>query len=133
MCLRAAAMAFRSRSPRRPGLFFVPKKWYRFDAARSTLRDGAIKVRPLGGKLAPQLNPMADYYPLVARAAAALDNNTAEARRALYERLRSVLLTEMVNSIPPLAESEITRERLALEQAIRRLEAEQLARWGKEE
>lgn len=67
---------------------------------------------------------MADYYPLVARAVAGLDKNTGEARRALYERARTALVAQLRGSDPPLEESEITRERLALEEAIRKVETE---------
>lgn len=67
---------------------------------------------------------MADYYPLIARAVAALEKNTGEARRALYERARSALVAQLKGSDPPLEEGEITRERLGLEEAIRKVEAE---------
>lgn len=67
---------------------------------------------------------MADYYPLIARAVAGLDKNTGENRRALYERARSALVNQLRGVEPALDESDITRERLALEDAIRRLEAE---------
>jgi hypothetical protein len=67
---------------------------------------------------------MADYYPLIQRAIAGLDKNTGEARRALYERARTALVAQLRGVSPPLAEAEITRERLALEEAIRKVEAE---------
>jgi len=67
---------------------------------------------------------MADYYPLIARAVAGLDKNTGENRRALYERARAALVNQLRGVDPPLDESDITRERLSLEEAIRRLEAE---------
>ncbi len=67
---------------------------------------------------------MADYYPLIARAVAGLDKNTGEVRRALYERARTALVTKLRGTIPPLSESDITRERLALEEAIRGVEAD---------
>ncbi len=67
---------------------------------------------------------MADYYPLIARAVAGLEKNTGENRRALYERARTALVAQLRGVTPALDESEITRERLALEEAIRRIEAE---------
>jgi hypothetical protein len=67
---------------------------------------------------------MADYHPLIARAVASLDKNTGEHRRALYERARTALVAQLRGVVPPLDESEITRERLALEEAIRKVEAE---------
>src|SRR6187431_1259964 len=75
---------------------------------------------------------MADYYPLVAKAIAGLEKNTGEGRRALYERARSALVAQLRGmSDPPLTEAEITRERLALEEAIRKVEAE-AARRGRD-
>ncbi len=68
---------------------------------------------------------MADYYPLIAKAVAGLEKNTGEARRALYERARSALVGQLRGMTPALTESEITRERLGLEEAIRKIEAEQ--------
>lgn len=67
---------------------------------------------------------MADYYPLIARAVAGLENSTGEARRAMYERARAALIAQLRSVDPPLSESDITRERLALEEAVRRVEAE---------
>ncbi len=64
---------------------------------------------------------MTDYYPLIARAVAGLAKSTGENRRALYERARSALLAQLRNLDPPLAESEITRERLLLEEAVRKV------------
>ena len=49
---------------------------------------------------------------------------TGEGRRALYERARTRLLAQLRGLNPPLSESEITRERLALEEAVRKVEAE---------
>jgi hypothetical protein len=67
---------------------------------------------------------MADYYPLIARAVAGLEKNNGENRRALYERARTALLTQLRGVTPALEESDITRERLALEESIRKVEAE---------
>ena len=68
---------------------------------------------------------MADYYPLIARAIAGLDPSApGESRRALYERARSALIAQLRSVQPPLSESEITRERLALEEAVRKVESE---------
>jgi hypothetical protein len=68
---------------------------------------------------------MADYYPLIARAIAGLDPSApGESRRALYERARAALIAQLRGVDPPLSESEITRERLALEEAVRKVESE---------
>lgn len=67
---------------------------------------------------------MADYYPLISRAVAGLENASGEARRAMYERARTALIAQLRSVDPPLSESDITRERLALEEAVRKVEAE---------
>jgi hypothetical protein len=72
---------------------------------------------------------MADYYPLISRAIAGLDPSApGESRRALYERARSALIAQLRSVDPPLSESEITRERLSLEEAVRKVESEAAAR-----
>jgi hypothetical protein len=65
---------------------------------------------------------MADYYPLIAQAVAGLEN--AQARRTLYERGRTALLAELEAIRPSLRQSVITKERLAYEEAVRKVEAE---------
>src|ERR1700730_10546308 len=67
---------------------------------------------------------MADYYPLIAKAVSGLDKSTGEARRALYDRGRRARLAQLRGVEPALAEPDITRERLALEEAIRKVETE---------
>src|SRR5436305_1974075 len=68
---------------------------------------------------------MADYYPRMARAIAGLDPSApGESRRALYERARAALIAQLRSVQPPLSESEITRERLSLEEAVRKVESE---------
>ena len=71
---------------------------------------------------------MRDYYPLVTRIVAGLDSNTGESRRVLYGRARAALCEQLRGVSPPLTDSEITRERLSLEAAIRRFEAEAIRR-----
>ena len=68
---------------------------------------------------------MADYYPLIARAVAGLDASaTGEQRRALYDRARTALIAQLRGVQPALSESDITRERLTLEESIRKVEQE---------
>src|SRR5271169_71254 len=67
---------------------------------------------------------MADYHPLIARAVEGLGTGSGEARRSLYERARAALVSQLRGIDPPLSEADITRERLALEDAIRKVEAE---------
>jgi hypothetical protein len=70
---------------------------------------------------------MADYYPLIAGAVAGLERNTGENRRVLYERARAALVAQLRGVEPALEEADITRERLALEEAIRKVEADAAA------
>ena len=67
---------------------------------------------------------MTDYHPLIARAVEGLDRSTGEARWALYERARHALVAQLRSNQPALLEADITKERLALEEAIRKVEAE---------
>jgi len=67
---------------------------------------------------------MTDYHPLIARAVEGLDRSAGEARRALYERARNALVAQLRSNQPALLEADITKERLALEEAIRKVEAE---------
>jgi hypothetical protein len=71
---------------------------------------------------------MTDYGELMARAVAALDKSTGASRRALYGRTRTALVEALRKVDPPLSDSEITRERLSLENAIRKVEAEAVHR-----
>ncbi|VUD70586.1 histidine kinase [Methylobacterium symbioticum] len=66
---------------------------------------------------------MADYYPLLARALEALPDRTPAMRRAVYERARNALVTQLRSIEPPLSEGDIDVERKALDAAIARLEA----------
>src|SRR6478735_4786410 len=75
---------------------------------------------------------MADYYPLISRAVAGLERNTGENRRSLYERARNALLDQLRSVTPSLSETDVTRERLALEEAIRKVESD-VARRMREE
>ena len=70
---------------------------------------------------------MTNYYPLLASVVAALEPNTAKARRQLYDSARDGFPDYIGHLNPPLSDAEITRERTALEEVIRRVEAEQMA------
>src|SRR5580693_3607428 len=67
---------------------------------------------------------MIDYHALILRAVAGLDPNTDETRRLVYERTRAALANHLQALNPPLGESERMQQRLALEEAFRRVEAE---------
>jgi hypothetical protein len=67
---------------------------------------------------------MADYQPLLTRAVANLaDAGTLAARQAIYERARKAQLAQFQTQRPPLLESDIAREKEALDQAIAFVEA----------
>src|SRR5215212_8292061 len=67
---------------------------------------------------------MADYYPLISRALDGLSDKSPDMRRAVYDRARTALMAQLESLDPPLPFAEITRERLALDDAIDRIEAE---------
>jgi hypothetical protein len=71
---------------------------------------------------------MADYYPLLARALANLKGDDLAARSAVFGRARAALAQQLRAIDPPLSEADIARERLSLDEAINRLEAEHAAR-----
>ncbi len=67
---------------------------------------------------------MADFEQVLSRAIMGLPNNTSEFRRALYDRARTSLVNQLKNMTPPLQQTEIARQRLALEHAIRKVESQ---------
>lgn len=67
---------------------------------------------------------MADYHAILKRAIGALPEPTGEARRSVYEKARTALVNQLKSFDPPLSASEITQQRLQLEDAIRKVEAE---------
>jgi hypothetical protein len=66
---------------------------------------------------------MNKYYPLITRAVERLDTNADETRQAVYERARKAI-AHMRSNQHALLDADITRECLALEEAIRKVEAE---------
>ncbi len=67
---------------------------------------------------------MADYHAILKRAISSLPSANGEARRAVYEKARSALVNQLKAFDPPLTPSEITQQRLQLEEAIRKVESE---------
>ena len=65
---------------------------------------------------------MADYYSLIQRAVAGLEEPTPENRRAIYERAMAALRMQLENLDPPLTPAEIMREQILLEETIQRVE-----------
>ena len=73
---------------------------------------------------------MTNYYALIAQAVKGLDQNTGEARRALYERARAAQVRQLRAIRPPISESVIAKERLSLETAIRNVETDAARKSG---
>src|ERR1051326_4778350 len=67
---------------------------------------------------------MAEYYAVLSKAISGLTNTAPETRRAVYDKARSALVSQLKAIEPPLATTEISRQRLELEEAIRRVERE---------
>jgi hypothetical protein len=65
---------------------------------------------------------MADYYSVISRAVAALETNTFEDRRAVYNRARVVQSYQLGER--PFNKKDFDRERSLLEDAISRVETE---------
>lgn len=66
---------------------------------------------------------MADYYPLLSRAVQALSINTPASRKAVFDRAREALTTQL-SSMNSVRDQDLERERLSLEEAIHRIESE---------
>ena len=75
-------------------------------------------VRETGGG-----HPRTNYHRLIARAVKGLDSS-AEARQLIYERARKALIAHLRFNQPGLSKAVIVKERLALDEAIRNIEAE---------
>ncbi|MGB7101172.1 MAG: hypothetical protein WBD95_20710 [Xanthobacteraceae bacterium] len=67
---------------------------------------------------------MHDYHPLIVRAVSKLESNTSDSRRALFQQARIILIDQLRIRQPTASDSEIMRERAALEDAIRKVESE---------
>jgi hypothetical protein len=65
---------------------------------------------------------MADSYALIREAIA--DKKTSESRRAFYGRARTTLIDNLRKADPPVPEMLIEQERLAMEDAISKVEAD---------
>ena len=70
---------------------------------------------------------MADYYPLLSKAVAGLEPNTADTRQGIYERARSALTRQLASMDPPVAQDILDREIGALEAVFVRIESDQRA------
>src|SRR5262249_3996465 len=87
-------------------------------------RPDAVSAGSASGGAA--IGQLADYYPVIAQAVHRLEQNTAQTRQTIYDRARAAMAAELHSLTPPLGESVIGREQLALEKAIRKVETESL-------
>src|SRR5258706_15491043 len=67
---------------------------------------------------------MAEYYTVLRKAIGSLDGNAADGRRTVYDKARNALIGQLKAVDPPLTTAEISRQRLELEEAIRKVERE---------
>lgn len=67
---------------------------------------------------------MADYYPVLVRAASRLATNNAQARQDLYEHARKIQAAQLRRCDPQFSAPETISERIAFEAALLRLETE---------
>ena len=88
---------------------YVPNRLYDRPAIRKRLAEFRLS--------------MADYYPVIVRSVADVEPNPA-ARSEFYWLARTELEVQLCSCNPPLTPSEMRRERLALDEAIRRFEKE---------
>lgn len=70
---------------------------------------------------------MAEYYAVLKKAVGGLEPGAAESRRSIYDKARNALIGQLKAIDPPLPAAEISRQRLELEEAIRRVERETVA------
>src|ERR1700710_1446448 len=67
---------------------------------------------------------MTGYYAVLRKGVAGLENGPGDVRRSVYDKARNALVGQLKAIDPPLTTSEISRQRLELEEAIRRVERE---------
>jgi hypothetical protein len=67
---------------------------------------------------------MTDYYAVLKKAVSGFEAESGDARRSVYDKARSALIAQLKSIDPPLTTSEISRQRLELEEAIRKVERE---------
>jgi len=73
---------------------------------------------------------MADYYPIISDAIAALNKRASETRGLFHDRARAIFADRLRKADPPLSETFIENERLALEDAISKVEADAIRSEG---
>src|SRR5262249_26703914 len=70
---------------------------------------------------------MTDFYPLLVRAVSKLNTDRPQARQELYDHARKVLIAHLSGKESRASAPEVMREQIALEAAIRRVEAQSQA------
>lgn len=73
---------------------------------------------------------MADFDAILRKALASRPSAPGEERRKIYERARQALIRQLTGFEPPLPPEDISRQRLALESSIRKVESEVAANGG---
>ncbi|MEM1285240.1 MAG: hypothetical protein AAGH43_07610 [Pseudomonadota bacterium] len=73
---------------------------------------------------------MADFDAILRKALASRPGAPGDERRKIYERARQALVRQLTSFEPPLPPEDISRQRLALESAIRKVEADVAANGG---
>jgi hypothetical protein len=61
---------------------------------------------------------MADFYSILAQAVGALDPSTAVARRQLYDRARSAMISKLEAEMPPFHRADVALMKIAFESAV---------------
>ena len=74
-----------------------------------------------------------DYFALISRAVQSLDESTKDARRSVYGCARTLLTDNLRSAEPALSELDIAGNLASLEEAIRRVESEELEKWPLEQ
>jgi hypothetical protein len=91
-------------------------------SARDKQADKALNLKADKTAVFPNCRSQrstADYYSIIANAVTKLPDNTPETRRALYDRARMALATQLYGQDP----SQLAHDQRCLERAIRRMEA----------
>ncbi|MFK7791214.1 MAG: hypothetical protein AB8B88_00955 [Devosiaceae bacterium] len=73
---------------------------------------------------------MADFDAILRKALASRPGAPGDERRKIYERARQALVRQLTGFEPPLPPEDISRQRLALESAIRKVEADVASNGG---
>jgi hypothetical protein len=110
----------------------APELGETIEKTASILLQSVGEVSRKGGGIGPNTSggvtkrrcSVTDYHTLIAQAVGSLDRNASKARRALYERARATQVMQLRAIRPPVSESAIAKERLALESAIRKVETD---------